>query len=329
MPSENKTRKYPPDSAGRLLTANVPVISEEMGVAEIEKLLIRQSARFDTINYIYILDQEQRLSGVVSVKEVFRSPKSTLAKDLSPAKIIAAHAYTDKERIAQLALKHGLKSIPILSRGGLFLGAVPSDTILRVLHEEYTEDLLRLGGVLASSPNDDIFKISCLTSLKHRLPWLVLGLGGGLLAAGVVSGFEEVLSAHIILAAFIPLIVYMSGAISAQLQTFIIRDLAIHPDLSFSKYLLKQASIIAMISLIVSVLLYGASLALYQLPRISLVLAAAIFFANVTTLFTGLVLPFLFAKMRFDPANISGPIATIIQDILSIFTYFAVASLIL
>ena len=157
----------------------------------------------------------------------------------------------------------------------------------------------------------------------------MLGLSGGILTAGIVDYFQITLSRNIVLASFIPLIVYMAGAVGIQMETFIIRDLAVNPRLSFPAYFLRQLSVILLLSLLMSIILYGATLFLYGDPRLSLVLSFSLSIAIVSSVFTGLIVPFLFSKLSFDPANASGPVATIIQDLISVLVYLLSASILL
>ena len=308
------------------MVSDVPTVGEEASVAEIEKLLLKKAALFSTINYIYILDSSGRLVGAVSVKEIFRSSKTAIVKNLLPTKLISVSVGTDQERVAMLALKHSLKAVPVVDKYKKFLGVVPSDVILRILHEEATEDIMRLSGVIHEDHYQEAGSgRSLFGALKQRLPWLIAGLAGGMLAADIVGRFEGILAEHIILAAFIPLIVYMSGATCAQTQAFIIRDLAFNPGLKFFKYFLKQFGITVIMALATAGLLYLASLWLYGQADISFVLALALFVAVLSSLFTGLLIPFLSSRLRFDPAAVSGPVGTIIQDILSIIVYLSVA----
>lgn len=324
-----KQNKYPPSSAGRAMTTSVPTVDIGMNIAEIRNSLIEQKLNFETINYIYILDKNKKLKGVVSIKEIFRSPQTKKAIELSPTKLISARVHTDQEKVAELALENNIKAIPVVAQNNIFLGVVPSDMILKILHQEATEDLTRFGGIAHAASYDNILKLPLITSLKHRFPWLIAGLLGGLLTAGIINQFTQVISQNLILTAFIPLIVYMADAISGQMVVFIIRDLTVNPKLRFVKYFLRQSGIVLTIGLGISALLYLISLALYHDPNISFVLSVALFLAISTSLFTGLIIPLLFSKIRIDPANASGPIATIIQDVLSVLLYFIVASLIL
>jgi len=309
-----------------LLTRQVPTVRENAKVADLEKLLLSHVGKFKTINYIYILDAERRLSGVISIRELFRARKNTLVKTLSPRKIITANLHTPPEQIAFLALKNSLKAIPVLDKNKKFLGVVGHKQLLAILDSAAVENLLRFGGVMYSANKDDIFKLSISKSLKHRLPWLVVGLLGGVLASDIVSNFESTLEKNLILAAFIPLIVYIADAVGTQMEAFIIRDLSLRQDFNFIKYFFRQAFIVMILSAILAGLFYTGGLVFYHNHTISLVVALALFCASLSSLVTGLIIPYLFAKIKLDPANASGPIATIIQDILSIIIYFAIAT---
>lgn len=311
------------------MLTNVPTIGENKTVREFREFLLTIHYDFDTFNYIYLLDEEKTLKGVISIRQILHSANDTKLTDLSPKKLIVVHPYTTQERVVHLALKHNLRAIPVVDHEHKFLGEFPSKAILRALHHESTEDLFRLGGVTHTATYDDILKLPFTTILKHRTPWLILGLLGGLLSAGIVSQFEDVLSKQLILASFIPLIVYMADAIGTQIEAFIIRDLAVDPTLNFMKYLRRQFTIVLILAILISGLLYVISLLLYDQPEISMVISLALFLAIMTSLFSGLFVPFIFDRLKFDPANASGPVATIIQDVLSVSVYFWVANTIL
>jgi len=313
----------------KILTSKVPTILENQTIWDIEKLLLDKTKEFETISYIYVIDYDKRLKGVISIKEVFRSPKKEIVKNLLHRTLISVRSHTHQERAAYLALKHKIKSIPVVDKDGVFLGAIPSDTILKTLHYETTEDIMRLGGVRYTAPVDDIFKLSIFKSLEHRLPWLVFGLLGGILAAGIVKSFEKILSTNLILATFIPLIVYMGDAVGTQMEAFIIRDLAINPKLIFSKYFFHQFLIVVLTGMIISLLAYGGTTIIYRDKKFSFIVSLALFCAMISSVFSGLIIPFIFSKLKLDPANASGPIATIIQDIMSITVYFSIAHFLL
>lgn len=176
---------------------------------------------------------------------------------------------------------------------------------------------------------DYVLRLPIFKSVQHRLPWLVIGLFGGILASGVVNFFEEIIKKNLILAAFIPLLVYMSDAVGTQMESFAIRDLAIHKQINLVKYTLKHLLVTAIIGSILAILLGAFTLLFYTDLRLSLALSIAMFISICSSVLTGIILPVFFRKENQDPANASGPVATIVQDLLSILIYFTIASALL
>ena len=330
---ETKGSKWPVASAGRLMTVHIPIVQMTATVGDIAKLLTEHAAVYKTINYIYVISERKELAGVLSIKDIFRQLSAMKVADLikqqGRKELISVTSHTDQEHVALLALKHSLKAIPVVDNNKQLLGAVTSDTILRILDSEAVEDILRFSGIYHKSTVDNVLNDSLSVSIRHRLPWLVLGLAGGILAAGIIKFFEDLLAQHLILAAFIPLIVYVADAVGTQMEAFIIRDLALNPHLNFFRYLMRHFAVTTFIGSLLSIILFVATLVIYSNARVSVVVSAAPFFALVSSLVTGLVVPYLFGKLKFDPANASGPTATIIQDMVSVLVYFIVASWVL
>ncbi len=320
---------YPPDTAGRVMTTSIPVVHASDTLAEVYDFFARSASTFETVNYIYVVDHKGTLIGAFSLRELFRADKSIVVRTLiAGQEVVHARVHTDQERVVFLALKHNLKTIPIVDKNDILLGAVASDVILRILDKEAIEDLLRFGG-MSRRAFDNVENLTLLQSLTHRLPWLIVGLAGGIAAAAVIAQFEAIVSQHLIIAAFIPLVVYIADAVGTQMEAFIIRDLAVNPTLLFRGYFWRQFRIVALMGLILAALVYVMSFGIYGNMQVSAVLSISLLCAVVSSVFVGLVVPYLFSSMKFDPANASGPIATILQDLISVSVYFFIASLLL
>jgi len=171
-----------------------------------------------------------------------------------------------------------------------------------------------------------VLTLSLWQSLTHRLPWLLIGLFGGLLTAKIVGLFEHTLQQNIILAAFIPLIVYMGDAVGTQIEAYVIRDVALHRDLPALRYFLRQCAVVFCLAVIVSVLLFSSLYLLHGSPHIASVIAVSLGTAVLSSVCTGMLIPYGFMQLSMDPANASGPVATLVQDFLSIVVYFSIAS---
>jgi len=324
--SNNPAKKY----AASLMTSDVPVVSKDNAIGYVEEHLLKNIKRLKSVNYIYVLGKENILEGVISIKELFRQPKAKKISSVMNKNLKVAYAHTDQEKVAYLALKNNIKSVPIVDQDGKFLGAVLNDDIMNIVYNELEEDVAHFAGVGHHAHKiDDINSMSLATSLKHRLPWLIVGILGGLVAAQVIGLFERTLSENIILAAFIPLIVYIASAVSTQISFFVVRDLAISKKINLVFYSLRQFNVVLFMSAIISILIFIISLLFYNELLIAAVLSISIFLTILSSIITGLFIPFIFNFLRFDPANASGPIGTIIQDLISVSIYLLVAGTLL
>lgn len=328
MEKEVIKTKYPSESAGKRMIENVPTCHPTDKVLNIKKKLFERAKGFETLNYIYVIDKEEKLMGVFSLKDVFQKPEEMRVEDLMIKELIKAHPYTDQERVAILALKNNLKAIPIVDKDNKFLGVVTSDTILEILHSEHVEDILRSAGVRNGVyfPSR-MMKVSVGILAKTRIPWLIFGLLGGIFAAQIANFFETPLKTNFALVAFIPLIVYIADAVGTQTQTLIARNLALDFEFSFKKYLLKEIKVSFLIALILGIFLSVASFLWYQLPHLGLILGISLFLTVIAAIFIGSLIPYLLHRFKQDPAIGSGPFATIITDIASLAIYFSVASI--
>lgn len=314
-------------TAQQLLSTRVPTTTPETTIGDVERLLVEKTAAFDSIDYVYVLDADGKLVGVISIKDVFRKPKDAPVGSADVNPMITARPNASQERVAHLALKHNIKAVPVVDLNEKFLGVVLNDTILRVLYQETSEDLFRLAGIKrTATAYDNVATIPLGASLVHRLPWLLIGIVGGVLIAGIIGQFERTLEQNLILAAFIPLLVYIADAVGTQMEAFIIRDLAVDPSFKFPRYFARQLLVIGAIALITGAALSAFTAAWYRDFRLSLVLGISLIITILSSVVTGLLIPFAFNKLKQDPAVASGPIATIIQDALSVLIYFSIAA---
>jgi magnesium transporter len=322
--------RYLKKSAGTIMTKNVPIFNKEDTIGFIERNLFRDIRKIESINYIYIVNKSNVLEGVLSIKELFREDKKKKVSSVMNKDIISSHPSSSQERTAHLVLKHNIKSVPIINKKKKFLGVVLSDDILRVIHDELQDDISHFAGIEHSHANiDNISSMSLLKSLKHRLPWLIIGIFGGILAAQIIGLFEHTLEENIILASFIPLVVYLASAVGTQAGFFIVRDLAIKRKIDFLAYTWRQFRVILSMGFLISIIIFAFSYLFYNQLSVSLVLLIAVLLTIISSIITGIFIPYAFSKLRFDPANASGPVATILQDIISVSLYLLVAQALL
>lgn len=321
-------KKFPLESAGRKMIKQVPLCHQNDSILDVKKMFFERMEEFETINYIYVVDEMNKLIGVFSIKEIFRKPESLLIKDVMSEELVNVRPHTDQERVAILAFRHNLKSIPVTSKKGEFLGVVPSDIILDILQSENIEDFLKMAGI--NSPLQKILKGSSSYLFKVRIPWLVLGLLGSIFGATVISFFQGPLKEYFILTSFIPLMLYMAGAVGNQTETLFIRNMVLNNKIDIKKYLFREIRVSFLIALVLASLLFLISLFWFKAPYyISIILGSSLFVAIFTAVIIGVFMPYILRRFGKDPAVSSGPFATVIRDILSLIIYFSITTLLL
>lgn len=318
--------------AERRMITNVPVVQIGTDIQMVEEILDKKTVDFVSIDYIYIVDENRVLLGVISIKEVFKViNKSVRVEEVMKKSLSVVYPGTHQERVVYLALAKGLKAIPVVNKEKQLLGVITFDEILQIFNQEVREDAFRFGGILfqrSSREHLDI-KASAREMIKSRLPWLIIGAIGGTLAASVVSGFEEVLSKFLMLASFIPVLVYLSDAVGTQSETLIIRNLALNPNLSYKTYLWREFKISLVLALVSGVIVFLIALIGWRNPVLSFVIGLSMFFGIIGAVLISTFLPLVFKRFNLDPAVATGPFATLISDIATLGIYFTVATLIL
>jgi len=321
---------YRPETAGRLMTEDVPTAKPGDSIGSVRDELLQRIHRFETINYVYVVNGRRRLAGVLSIKDLLRREPTEKISDVMKKDVITAKPHSSVAHVAHLAAKHNIKAVPVTSKDEEFLGVVPSDEIIAIFNRQFSRHLHSRAGISQPSEiNDNILSLPIWTSFRHRIPWLLAGLIGGIAIAGTIDGFARILENNLILAAFIPLIVYTSDAVGSQMNLFIARDLAIHPLMNVLVYAKRQFIITFLIAGTLAALLFLYAVIVHQDIVIASILASALIATILSSIVTGLLIPYMAIRMRYDPANVSGPIATIIQDFLSVLIYFSIASFML
>ncbi len=314
-------------SIKKFMKTKVPTVPINSTVAHAIAMLKKESRVCESIDYVYVVEKNNRLVGVFSIKDLFRFPPNTKINRFMMSKVISVSVSTDAEVIAHLALKNGIKSVPIVESGKL-IGVIPPREILYILNMSLRKDIFRFAGIHhAHLEYENTLQVPIRKSIAHRIPWLLIGLVGIMLTAAFISLFEKILQQYLILAFFVPAIVYISSALGTQIQALYIRDLAImREELNSKKYLMKQMSISFVMSLIISVTMFVIISLFWKQPNLSFVISLAAFLALLFTSLTAFLVTFTIKKLGYDPAFGSGPFATIISDATSIIIYFAVVS---
>jgi magnesium transporter len=284
---------------------------------------------FDTVDAVLVLDHEGHYAGTARLKDVLNAPDQTLLSSLVRKDWPVVGPDIDQEHAAALAHQHSVAAIPVVSPDGRPLGLIPALALLETLAQEHHEDVHRLAGILrqragARHALDD----PPLSRAGRRLPWLLVGLALSTGATAMMAAFEHALKANIVISFFIPALVYLADAVGTQTEAIVVRALSLRMR-PLGPLLLAEVATGALIGLPLALLAFFGIWLVFQVFRLAFAVAVALFAASTISSVLGLSLPWLLARLGTDPAFGSGPVATIIQDVLTIAIYFAVMTLVI
>lgn len=321
----HRKRARPAERAGRHIVTAVPIADPQETVGAVVGRLAGHD--FDAADVVYVVDKERILVGAIRLEELLAAPSGALASEHMNPRYPRAGSLRDQEHVAAEAVRCGTTSVAVVDDQGRFAGAVPARSLLAILRHEHVEDLHRLTGIQRET--DQV--LSALESpplrrARHRLPWLLVGLAGSMLAAAVMARFERVLQGTMAVAFFVPAIVYLADAIGTQTEAIVVRGLSLS-RLPLRHLLVDELRTGLLIGIIMGAIAFPLVVWTFGDARLAASVAAAIFAAGGVATTIGLLLPWLLQRLGSDPAFGSGPVATIIQDVLSLLIYFAIATL--
>ncbi|MGD9658382.1 MAG: magnesium transporter [Methylocystis sp.] len=310
----------------RYLVTRVPVAGWRQSVGEARARLIGE--RFDDASHVFVLGDDSRLCGVVAIRDLLGAAETTALQDIARAADIYSVPYNaDREDAASVAIRSGLSILAVCDAEGRFLGAVPARALMTILRDEHLEDLHHMVGILDKSESAK----DALTAAPHRralyrLPWLLVGMAGSAAATAMMSRFEAALSAHIAVAFFIPAIVYLADSVGTQSEVVVVRGLSL-TDSALLPLFAGELGTGALLGSMLGCLAFP--IVWFFFSSVGLAATVGISLAVASTIATafGFLMPWIFARLGYDAALGSGPVATVVQDTFSLMTYFIVASL--
>ncbi|MDO8812862.1 MAG: magnesium transporter [Gallionella sp.] len=282
--------------------------------------------RYESVTLFCVTDADGRLLGVIRIADLLAAPPETRLEELMWRDAPRVHADVDQERIASLALHHVLNAIPVVDHNDFLLGVIPSEALLHILRLEHVEDIHHIAGIRRETTRArEAIESPPMRRVRDRLPWLLLGLVGSIFATWVVAYYEQALKAHVAIAFFVPGLVYLADAIGTQTEAVAVRGLSLsHAKLS--TLVGGELRTGLMIGLILGAVTFPLVWLIFGDLRLASGVALALFCAGGVATTIGLLLPWLLDKLGTDPAYGSGPLATVIQDVLSLLIYFAIVS---
>jgi magnesium transporter len=314
---------YPEDVAGGLMQKELIKVFENQNVSECIEEIRNQLESVDKVYAVYVVDEDLKLIGIVSLKEIVLARKNTKIGNIVNDDIISVDTTKPGEEVAELMQRYDLEALPVVNAMGRLLGRITIDDVVDFITEKADEDFQAVTGITGEAEEDDtVWKLA-----KSRLPWLVVGVIGSLLAATVIKGFESQLARVTALALFIPIMGSTGGNVGIQTSSLIVQSLAENSSLTLSLatrlFKISKVALIngLVISIIAGIYLFfiGEGELLYV---VCLALLAVVFLAS----FMGTLTPLLLDRVGINPAVASGPFITTANDLVGIGTYFLIAN---
>lgn len=325
--------QYPPNSAGRLMLTKFVRVLPDMTTAQILELVRHVDEQVETVNDIYVMGNDRRLQGVVSLREVITAPPERPVSEFMTTQVVSVTPETDQEEVARLVAHYNILALPVLTPDGRMLGIVTVDDVIDVLLSESTEDILRFSAVEGGGTLDQpYFTLPILKVIQRRFGWLLLLFLAETLTGSVLRLFEHELAEVVALSFFIPLLIGTGGNTGAQTVSTIIRGLALKEirlsdtwrviRREFSSGLLLGLAL-GVIGVIRTLMWGGLDLTFSLVIGLSLLVICT--WANTI----GSLIPMVVSRLKIDPAVVSAPLITTLVDATGLAIYFLIAKALL
>lgn len=318
--------RYDENSAGGLMAKEMVIVRENWNVLTCVKEMRAQAENVTRVHSIYVVDDDDKLKGRLSLKDLLTTSTKSNISDVYIPKVDSVNVNEDAEEVAKIMSKYDLEAIPVVDELGRLVGRITIDDIVDVIKEEAEKDYQLAAGISQDVEADD----SIWDLTRARLPWLFLGLVGGVGAAAIMGGFEDMISNHAILFFFTPLIAAMAGNVGVQSSAIIVQGLA-NDDLkgSISNRLIKEMLLASLNGVIL-----GAALLLFTWAYnghflTALAISISLIVVIIVAGLIGTFIPLFLDKRNIDPAIATGPFITTSNDIFGILIYFWIAKVVL
>ncbi|NLA27128.1 MAG: magnesium transporter [Firmicutes bacterium] len=322
--------KYPEESAGGIMTTEFISLPAELPVEEAIARLREIAPEAETIYYVFVVDSENRLTGVLSLRDLIAAPDGTPLRAIMRRNVISVNAALDQEEVARIVSRYDLLAVPVVDDEDYLLGIITVDDVIDVLEQEATEDIYRMAGA-GEVTGMDFMEAPVHRIAWHRTPWLVICLLGGLFSGSIIGVFENTLQSILVLAVFIPVIMDMGGNVSTQSSTIFVRGIAtgeIGAD-DLWRYFTREVRVGLLMGLIFGLFIALAAFIWQGSPVLGFVVGISMFATVALATLIGSLVPVIFHKLNIDPAITSGPLVTTIKDITGLLIYFGMATLFL
>ena len=316
--------QFADDTAGGIMSTEVFALDRELTARE-AIVALQESVDAEMVFYMYCINDEGHLVGVLSLRQLLTVPPATQLSDVMVSDVISVPVTMDQEEVASIVARYDLLAVPVVDEFNKLVGIVTVDDVIDVLRDEATEDMMLMAGI----GDEDVALQSTGAAIRIRVPWLFAGIVGLMGAAGLIRAFEDKIEAVAALAAFIPVVVGLSGNVGVQSSTIVVRGIAMG-QVNVRKVgsaVWAEVKIVGGIAVLCGVLVAGIS---YFIGGQNLMLAVAVthalFVSMLVAAVVGTAVPLFAERLGIDPALATGPILTTTIDIVGVLIYFLVAS---
>ena len=323
----NHLLRYPEDSAGSIMTVEYVDLREDMTVNDAIERIRKKGVDSETINICYVVTKQKVLVGTVALRYLLIMKPDEIIGEIMNTNVISINTMTDQEEAARLFQKYGFTAMPVVDNESRMVGIITIDDVVDILEEEATEDIEKMAAIV---PSDKPYpKVGIFETYKNRIPWLLFLMISATFTGAIITGFEDALSAYVILTAYIPMLMDTGGNAGSQASVSIIRGLSLK-EIEFEdlfKIIWKEIRVAVLCGLTLAVanfvkLLLLDHLAVPGAAVICLTLLIVVLIAKLV----GCCLPMLASRIGFDPAVMASPFITTIVDALSLLVYFNIAT---
>lgn len=318
--------QYDEDTAGGLMAKELVKVNENWTIPTCVRKMRSQAQEVTRVHSIYVVDNKNVLKGRLSLKDLLVAPTSASVSDISIPKVDYVNVHDKAEDVARVMQKYDLEAIPVVDDQNRLLGRITIDDIVDVIKEEAEKDYQLAAGLTDDVEADD----SILDLTRARLPWLILGLFGGMAGAAIIGGFDEALKYYPELFFFTPLIGAMAGNVGVQSSAIIVQGLAKDNIRgSMLSRLFKEIGLSLVNGFILAILIFTFGFLLQYNIKISMTVAISLIIVIIFASLVGTFVPLILNKRGIDPAVATGPFITTCNDIFGILIFFTIAKAIL
>jgi magnesium transporter len=319
--------RYDENVAGGLMAKELIKALDHWTVVQCVEEIRKQAEHVTKFYAVYVVDSTDKLLGRVSLQQLILSDPRTLVKDILDDDVEVVETYMEDREVAEIMSKYDLESVPVVNVQGQLVGRITIDDVVDVITEQAEEERQLMSGITEDVEEDD----SIWRNTRARLPWLFIGILGGMVSARFMGFFELEIAKITAIAFFIPLIQATGGNVGIQSSSLVVQSLASpgFVDEGLWKRLLKVFSVALLNGLFLSLVVFGITWVVFGHEALNIVVSLALFFVVVFASFIGTVTPLILNKMGFNPALASGPFITTTNDLLGLAIYFLTIHLLL